>query len=475
MRLLALVTLELLLASRALPHNRLVPPDMLTSERFSVSQMQVYAEREQPPGRLLSISGLLFDPGDRAALEARFARLAMNEEEIRIAFVAIKQQEILAANLPLYWGIPTIDGFDGGVLPTRYYTAFTSLLLPEGTLRTMDGRLREALAGAQCGGACIPDQRWLNLTHTRYLLLDKVHDLWQDDIAYDTAFTIRLPADERAEITPDPLFAADGLALVCADAAACRARVLFTYADGSSAVLSPGEPSVISATGQALHSYRLPDAPSVPLPAPIRITLAAEDAPLAVRAATLIDARTGDFQQLAFAPWTRILSSDIKLYENAQVLPRAFVVDAALWVADDIYGTEDALALMRDPAFNPARTIILHGTGESMLPTDNDAAPSPFQAHISVYQPERVIIDVEADRPGYLLLTDAYYPGWQARVDGAAAPILRANVMFRAVALPAGAHEIVFEYRPAWLGWLPLGAAAWGALTFFVLLKHRRG
>ena len=61
---------------------------------------------------------------------------------------------------------------------------------------------------------------------------------------------------------------------------------------------------------------------------------------------------------------------------------------------------------------------------------------------------ERVVIDVETDFDGYLFLSDAYYPGWHATIDGAPTTIYRADIMFRAVFVPAGAHEIVYTYDP---------------------------
>ncbi|MBH0204076.1 MAG: YfhO family protein [Nitrospira sp.] len=51
--------------------------------------------------------------------------------------------------------------------------------------------------------------------------------------------------------------------------------------------------------------------------------------------------------------------------------------------------------------------------------------------------------------PGILVLTDAFYPGWKVRVDGEEQKILRANYLFRAVALPAGNHKVEFIYDPA--------------------------
>jgi uncharacterized membrane protein YfhO len=55
---------------------------------------------------------------------------------------------------------------------------------------------------------------------------------------------------------------------------------------------------------------------------------------------------------------------------------------------------------------------------------------------------------VEADRAGYVVMADAYDPGWRATVDGEATPVLRANVAFRAVAVPAGPHVVEMAYRP---------------------------
>jgi uncharacterized membrane protein YfhO len=59
-----------------------------------------------------------------------------------------------------------------------------------------------------------------------------------------------------------------------------------------------------------------------------------------------------------------------------------------------------------------------------------------------------VTIAVETDQPGYLVLPDAYYPGWQATVDGQPQPIWRANYAFRAVYVPAGQHTVQFVFDP---------------------------
>ena len=61
-----------------------------------------------------------------------------------------------------------------------------------------------------------------------------------------------------------------------------------------------------------------------------------------------------------------------------------------------------------------------------------------------------VTISVNAPRMGWLYLADTDYPGWKATLDGESVPIYRANLMFRAVQVDAGLHEVVFSYEPAW-------------------------
>ena len=67
--------------------------------------------------------------------------------------------------------------------------------------------------------------------------------------------------------------------------------------------------------------------------------------------------------------------------------------------------------------------------------------------------PDRVVVEAEASGAAHLVLVDAYDPGWRATVDGRPSPVLRANVAFRGVALPAGRHVVEFLYRPRSVMW----------------------
>ena len=84
------------------------------------------------------------------------------------------------------------------------------------------------------------------------------------------------------------------------------------------------------------------------------------------------------------------------------------------------------------------------------------------------YRPERVEIELGEHSGGLLVLSDTYYPGWQAYVDGVEQRLLLANHVFRAVEVPEGARQVVFQYKS-----FSFRLGAWtsaGALGIFAFL-----
>ena len=103
-------------------------------------------------------------------------------------------------------------------------------------------------------------------------------------------------------------------------------------------------------------------------------------------------------------------------------------------------------------------------------------------AEIVAYAPERVEIRVQSTGPAYVVLADSYYPGWTATVDGVPAPVVPANVLLRAVAVPAGEHAVVFTFQPThWVLGLALSAVGSAlvlcglALAGWRQLRYTRG
>jgi uncharacterized membrane protein YfhO len=62
--------------------------------------------------------------------------------------------------------------------------------------------------------------------------------------------------------------------------------------------------------------------------------------------------------------------------------------------------------------------------------------------------PNRLVVSVQANAPGYVVVSDVWYPGWRVTVNEQETEILRANYLFRAVAVPAGESQVIFSYEP---------------------------
>lgn len=143
-------------------------------------------------------------------------------------------------------------------------------------------------------------------------------------------------------------------------------------------------------------------------------------------------ARDADFPVIA-----RI--GDHTIYSNPRALPRVMIVPQAQ-AAD-----QNALIASGQwgAGFDPSRTVLVAPDDAKRL-----ARGSTGQARIARYENGRVIVATESPAGGVLVLNDVYHPWWRATIDGNAVAIMRANGIFRAVALPPGKHEVQFEFAP---------------------------
>jgi hypothetical protein len=110
-------------------------------------------------------------------------------------------------------------------------------------------------------------------------------------------------------------------------------------------------------------------------------------------------------------------------------------------------GPEQVLEELSRPDFDPRAEVLLEAPpGVDLRASWADAASG--RARIVSYMPESVVIAAKTPAPGFLVLSDLYYPGWKAFVRNREVPIHRANYLFRAVHLEKGHSRIRFEYRP---------------------------
>jgi len=138
----------------------------------------------------------------------------------------------------------------------------------------------------------------------------------------------------------------------------------------------------------------------------------------------------------------RLRDGATRVYQNLKVRPRAFLADRVT-----VQQGAAALRAIRDGAFDASREAIV-GAPLDASSQPEAAAGSPGLATVRGYDDARVAIETEADGRRLLVLTDVFYPGWTARIDGAAAPIHRVNYAFRGVTVPAGRHLVEFRYEP---------------------------
>ncbi len=104
-------------------------------------------------------------------------------------------------------------------------------------------------------------------------------------------------------------------------------------------------------------------------------------------------------------------------------------------------------------------------------PIAGDAKGGYVLARLEQDLPERVVAEVHSDGAGILVLTDLFYPGWRAETDGHPSDILVADGVFRAVAVTAGPHRVVFTYRP--LSVYAGGAVSLVAIVLLFLLARQ--
>jgi hypothetical protein len=152
------------------------------------------------------------------------------------------------------------------------------------------------------------------------------------------------------------------------------------------------------------------------------------------------------------------------LWEVRDALPAAYWVSQAERLADG----DAVFARLRQLA--PARVCLLEGAD---APPSTGPIATRDADHFAV-QRNRVDLDVDAPDAGWLVVNEAWYPGWHASVDGNETAIERANYLMRAIRVPIGRHHIAMWFAPTYDAPLRMLAAAAFVLAIALVAWPRR-
>ncbi len=158
---------------------------------------------------------------------------------------------------------------------------------------------------------------------------------------------------------------------------------------------------------------------------------------------------------------------DARLYRVDGALPRAFVVGDQQVAS----GATAAFDAVTSASFDPRSVAV---TEERV---DGLSGGRGGSARIERYEPERVTVRARSDGPGLLVLSDNWYPGWKAKVDGEPVDIERVDYLLRGVPIGSGSHTVEFSYEPlSWrIGWIVTVLALLGlAAALAVGVRRRR-
>lgn len=136
----------------------------------------------------------------------------------------------------------------------------------------------------------------------------------------------------------------------------------------------------------------------------------------------------------------------VHIYQNGNAFPHAFIIYNVI----NVDNFQSALDQLQKSTFDPRKTAVVENLPAELSKMINKHEPLiPFTAgEAEAVNSGHLNVSVEADAPGLLVVSEQYYPGWVAYVDGVATPIYAVNGILRGVYIEKGQHVIEFKYRP---------------------------
>jgi hypothetical protein len=136
--------------------------------------------------------------------------------------------------------------------------------------------------------------------------------------------------------------------------------------------------------------------------------------------------------------------SKVKIYQNLNCLPRAFLVQNYKVVSSE----EEYHNILGNREFNPSELLLLEENPVVQQGQEQKQKKIVDKVKIIRYNTNLISLQANTGEPKFLFMSETYYPGWKAYIDGERAHIYRANYAFRAVFLKPGEHKVEFVYDP---------------------------
>ena len=133
-------------------------------------------------------------------------------------------------------------------------------------------------------------------------------------------------------------------------------------------------------------------------------------------------------------------NSKYNVYLNKNSLPRAFITHNALILKNK----DDILDLLSSGQFDAKNTVILEDVPKGNLLNQGTYK----EAIVEYYSPHRITVSTETETPGFLVISETWYPGWKAYDNGKEIKIYKADYVLRAVYLDKGNHKVDFVFEP---------------------------
>jgi uncharacterized membrane protein YfhO len=142
--------------------------------------------------------------------------------------------------------------------------------------------------------------------------------------------------------------------------------------------------------------------------------------------------------------WRRVyLDDDVAIYRNPTPYPRAYFVSNVSVVRNP----QTVLNVIKQPGFVPLQQAVVEG-GISDQQVVRLSRGGPATVDVERVSPNELRLHVKTEAERFLVLSEMWFPGWYAQINGQDLPIHRTNYLLRGLAVPAGTYTITMQYRP---------------------------